>query len=143
MICYRVARQKYAGLSGEGARLYGGRFNPPGISAVYSSQSIALALLEVLVHLDKSEMPADYIVMAIRISVRKASRPRIARLFGANQMTPASFKDTFFKRPIMRVASVIVPREYNYVLFPDADGFRATIDWTEPLDFDSRLIASA
>ncbi len=34
--------------------LYGGRFNPPGIPAVYTSQSIALALLEVLVHIDKA-----------------------------------------------------------------------------------------
>ena len=54
MTCYRVVRRKYANLSGEGAMLYGGRFNPPGIPAVYTSQSIALALLEVLVHIDKA-----------------------------------------------------------------------------------------
>ena len=54
MTRYRVVRRKYADLSGEGARLYGGRFNPPGIPAVYSSQNIALALLEILVHVDKS-----------------------------------------------------------------------------------------
>jgi RES domain-containing protein len=46
MTCYRVVRRKYADLSGEGARLFGGRFNPPGIPAVYSSQNIALAVLE-------------------------------------------------------------------------------------------------
>ena len=57
MISFRVVRRKYADLKGYGARLYGGRFNPPGIPAVYSSQSIALALLEVLVHLDKAEVP--------------------------------------------------------------------------------------
>ncbi len=48
MICYRVVRRKYDNLSGQGAKLFGGRFNPPGIPAVYSSQSIALAVLEVL-----------------------------------------------------------------------------------------------
>jgi RES domain-containing protein len=68
MTCYRVVRRKYANLAGEGAGLYGGRFNPPGIPAVYTSQSIALALLEVLVHLDKIEVPPDYVVMAIRIA---------------------------------------------------------------------------
>ncbi|MHB8148190.1 MAG: RES domain-containing protein, partial [Vulcanimicrobiaceae bacterium] len=33
-------------LSGEGARLYGGRWNTPGVAALYASSSLALALLE-------------------------------------------------------------------------------------------------
>jgi RES domain-containing protein len=69
-----VVRRRYAGLAGEGARLYGGRYNPPGIPAVYTSQSIALAVLEILVHIDKAEVPNDYIVMAIGFSGRKMSR---------------------------------------------------------------------
>jgi hypothetical protein len=113
MICYRVVRRKYADLSGEGARLYGGRFNPPGIPAVYSSQSIALALLEVLVHIDKSEMPTDYIVVAVRFSAQSLSRARSAKLAGAGQVTPAHFKAAFYNRPILRVPWAIVPREYN------------------------------
>jgi len=40
-------------------------FNPVGIAAVYASDSIALAVLEVLVHLDRSELPSDYVVIAI------------------------------------------------------------------------------
>ncbi len=73
-MCFRVVRREYADLSGEGARLYGGRFNPPGIPAVYASQSIALAVLEILVHVDKSEVPNDYVVMAIRLAGRRVSR---------------------------------------------------------------------
>jgi len=65
MTSYRVVRRKYADLSGEGARLYGGRSNPAGIAAIYSAANIALAVLEVLVHVDKSEVPNDYVVMAI------------------------------------------------------------------------------
>jgi RES domain-containing protein len=45
-------------LSGEGARRVGGRFNPPGIAAVYTSESIALGVLEVLVYLDKVDPTA-------------------------------------------------------------------------------------
>src|SRR5258707_6339218 len=82
MTCYRVVRRKYADLTGQGARLYGGRFNPPGIPAVYSSKNIALALLEILVHVDKPEVPSDYIVMAMpeRVSTtkRRSSRHRSA-----------------------------------------------------------------
>jgi RES domain-containing protein len=142
MTCYRVVRRKYANLSGEGASLYGGRFNPPGISAVYTSQSIALALLEVLVHIDKAEVPIDYVVMAIRFAGQSASRLRGARLAGAGQLTPTDFKAAFHGRPILRVPSVIVPREFNYILLPEAVGFRASLDWVEPLDFDRRLVAS-
>ena len=59
-------RQRHADLSGEGARLYGGRYNPKDIPAVYASQTIALAVLEVLVHLNKWEIPEDSVLMAIQ-----------------------------------------------------------------------------
>lgn len=134
-------RRKYADLSGEGARLYGGRYNPPGIPAVYSSENIALALLEILVHVDKSEVPTDYVVMAIRFAGRSVSRPGRAELPGMGQLTAARFQEHFYHRPILRVPSVIVPRENNYVLFPEANGFDASVDWAEPLNFDSRLFA--
>ncbi len=140
MMCYRVVRRKCANLTGEGAKLYGGRFNPPGIPAVYTSQSIALALLEVLVHLDKVEVPIDYVVMAIHFAGQSVSRPRPA---AAGKFQPAGFRAALYDRPILRVRSVIVPREFNYVLFPEAVGFRAGLDWIEPLEFDGRLIASA
>jgi RES domain-containing protein len=138
---YRVVRRPYAGLTGEGARRYGGRFNPPGIPAIYTSQSIALAVLEILVHIDKSEVPADYVVMAIRVSGRQVSRRTDANLMGANQFTIAQFKASFYRWPVLRVQSVIIPREYNFVLLPEADGFMATIDWIESLSFDSRLFS--
>ncbi|MGD0771893.1 MAG: RES domain-containing protein [Candidatus Solibacter sp.] len=58
-------------MSGEGARLYGGRYNPKGIPAVYTAQSISLALLEILVHLEKSEIPEDYVAMGIELDRRQ------------------------------------------------------------------------
>ena len=49
MIVYRFAHRKFAReLSGTGARVNGGRWNPPGIPVIYTSESISLALLEVL-----------------------------------------------------------------------------------------------
>lgn len=52
MICYRIALRKYADmpLSGEGARLYGGRWNSRGTEVVYAASTLELAMLEMLVH---------------------------------------------------------------------------------------------
>jgi RES domain-containing protein len=133
-------RRPFAGLSGEGARRYGGRFNPPGIPAVYTSQSIALAVLEILVHVDKSEVPTDYVVMAIRFPGRKVRR-RPASLIDANELPADRFRTAFYRWPVLRVPSVIVPREYNFVLLPETHGFAASVEWNEPLNFDSRLFS--
>jgi RES domain-containing protein len=109
--------------------------------SIYASESIALALLEILVHVDKSEVPTDYVVMAIRFAGRNVSRPARADLPGMGQLTPARFQEYYYGRPILRVPSVIVPRENNYVLFPEADGFDASVDWVETLNFDRRLFS--
>lgn len=141
MITYRVVRRRYAGLSGEGARRYGGRFNPPGIPAIYTSESIALALLEVLVHVDKAEVPKDYVVMAIRFPSRNMLQNPGRNLIGAGQVTPDQFERRFYRRTVLRVPSIIVPREYNFILLPETARFVATVEWMEPLNFDRRLFS--
>ena len=51
---WRIVKTRYSAdaFSGEGARLYGGRWNSPGVAMVYTAGSKSLATLEVLVHLD-------------------------------------------------------------------------------------------
>ncbi|MBV8184982.1 MAG: RES domain-containing protein [Hyphomicrobiales bacterium] len=44
--------------SGEGARLFGQRWNPPGVPAIYTGTSFAVALLEVLVHANRQSPPS-------------------------------------------------------------------------------------
>lgn len=52
MLLYRIAEEQFArDLSGDGARLYGGRWNPKGIPMLYTAESVALAALEVLVRI--------------------------------------------------------------------------------------------
>lgn len=51
MLLYRVAHKKFLrDLSGEGARLYGGRWNSPGVSMVYTSLTLELAMFESIAH---------------------------------------------------------------------------------------------
>lgn len=136
MIVYRLTRRPYADLSGNGARMVGGRYNPPGVPAVYASASIALAALEVLVHIDKAEVPNDYVVMAIRFN---ASRIPTVNKLGLGSTAVSAYRSAYYSHAAIRVASVIVPREWNYVLLPEARGFAATVEWIEPFSFDTRL----
>jgi RES domain-containing protein len=51
MIVYRVTLARHAiDLTGEGARLHGGRWNPPGTPVIYTSSSVALASIECFVN---------------------------------------------------------------------------------------------
>ena len=60
MLLYRIAKKKFVeDLSGYGARLYGGRWNDKGYSALYTSSSLSLAMCETLVHCDKSVVPQN------------------------------------------------------------------------------------
>ena len=55
MRLWRLTKAEHApGLDGDGARLWGGRWNSPGVAMVYCASSLALAMLETLVHLPPS-----------------------------------------------------------------------------------------
>jgi hypothetical protein len=98
-------------------------------------------VLEVLVHVEKYEVPADYVVMAIRFPRCDMLQEPSAKLIGANQFSPTQFRERFYRWAVLRVPSVIVPREHNFVLLPESTRFEAIVEWTEPLNFDRRLFA--
>ena len=61
MRLWRVCRARHAkaAFSGDGARLYGGRWNSRGVSMVYTSTSLALAAIETFVDLEPNLRPDD------------------------------------------------------------------------------------
>jgi len=68
MIVFRLTKKKFAGsLSGEGAKRVGGRWNSIGTPMLYTSQSRALALLELAVHVPFIIQPEDYRLVSIEI----------------------------------------------------------------------------
>jgi RES domain-containing protein len=64
----RLCRQKYAELTGYGAKRSGGRWNRKGISALYTAEHASLAVVEVLVHLDRTEIPVDFVLLEISVA---------------------------------------------------------------------------
>ncbi len=83
---WRICRRPFADLSGEGARLYGGRWNSPGRPLIYAAETAALAVLEVRVHLDLDwyTLPDDYVLASIDIGslVPVERRAKVGHLRG-------------------------------------------------------------
>lgn len=72
MLLWRITRKAFVpqALAGLGARKYGGRWNSKGIAVVYSSESLELAVLEALVHLDMDLLPKDLYQISFELDDR-------------------------------------------------------------------------
>ena len=60
---WRICRRRHAGeaATGEGVRLYDGRWNSRGLRVVYGSTSLALAAVETFVNLEPNLQPKDLV----------------------------------------------------------------------------------
>jgi RES domain-containing protein len=132
-----------------GARLYGARWNSKGNAVVYLAPSRALAMLEVLVHLQPLFTPANFCLAQIEVpdnsiltldikslpnNWRDASSPSELKALG-NQFIKE------IKYLMMKVPSSVVPEEYNYLLNPGhTDINKVKIINTHPFSFDDRLL---
>jgi RES domain-containing protein len=141
---YRLVRSARAddAFSGEGARLYGGRWNPPGSPVVYASESRALAVLETFVHLTMEARTIGFLLYEItlpkRARLREASLRRPQPVSSARRAGREWLDDG--KSLALVVPSVIVPQESNYLLNVRHPQFaRLGISEPEPFSFDERL----
>ena len=150
MELWRISREAYAALDGEGARLYGARWTPRGTPAVYAASHLSLAALEYLVHIDAEDAPDD--LVALRISVpddvsELAYGP--ASVSADWQQTPSPHQcqaigSEWARRReelLLRIPSVLVPEESNVLvnpMHPDAVGVR--VIGSRPFSYDVRLL---
>ncbi|WP_186420955.1 RES family NAD+ phosphorylase [Bosea sp. CS1GBMeth4] len=139
MKAWRVARAPFADLTGEGARLYGGRWNSPGRAMVYTAENPALAILEVRVHLDLEPdlVPDDYVLIEMALG----EAPALVLETAPDDR--AAFGDAWLARAgeaVLTVPSFIAPRSFNYLVNPAHPGAGAIrIASTQPFAFDRRL----
>ena len=134
---YRIAKRRYSlnkgmMLSGRGALLYGGRWNSPGRAIVYTSGSLALATLEIAVHLNAAAKIMAYRSMALDIPDELVLPMNPADLpddWDAMQVEPGaaqSWGDAWFDEQIsavLEVPSAVIPSESNYLLNPEHPDF--------------------
>jgi RES domain-containing protein len=127
---WRIAKLKYAdsAYSGEGARLMAGRWHEAGQRVVYTSSSAALAALEVLVHTDTDLLPrTPFAPIPATLPTRlKLSRLKVEDLPADWSALPSPPQlrrlGAEWRRAgrtaVLAVPSVIVPFEWNYLLYP-------------------------
>jgi RES domain-containing protein len=152
MIVYRISSRQYAqDLSGEGASLYGGRWNPPGIRLLYTAGSISLACLEYLAHNFHVMASQNICLTKIRMKepVPLTAHTTFSLPDGWNEKTyiPASTRKIgmdFVNKAqayALKVPSAIVPGEYNFLLNPLHLHHIHTVieERVDPFTFDSRL----
>ncbi len=141
------SRRDRDAFSGEGAKLFGGRWNSPGRAVVYTAASVALAALEMLVHFDEADVLRDYSLLRVRFDdslVGELSTP-LPMNWTEPSMVAVSrgVGDAWIdggRSAVLRVPSAIVTREDNYLLNPrHADFMRIEVGRPEPFVFDPRL----
>jgi RES domain-containing protein len=153
MRVWRICKSLYsvAAFSGEGARLFAGRWNPAGVRMVYCATSLSLATLEFFVHLDPGVAPDDLVSVMAEI-------PDIPGI--SERLDPKALHDEWRKIDnlalqqiganwisSMRSAALLVPSavvdgEWNVLLNPaHIDFARIEIEAPKVFHFDERMFS--
>jgi RES domain-containing protein len=147
---WRICRRRYAAeaAKGEGAHLYGGRWNSRGVRVVYASTSLALAAMETFVNLEPNVRPADLVFIEGKIpdafeiaTLDLKNLP--ARWHETRDESLCQFGDDWMRggqSAALLVPSAAIRGEWNELLNPaHADFSRIEFRRPEPFEFDMRM----
>jgi len=144
MVVWRLQDSRFPVANSEGARLSGGRWNQPGTSAIYASEDLVLAAMEVIVH--HGGIPDNYIGIRIDIpddlEVSTIDSPTGWPDLVPDEVTAEQGTNWLNRctQAVLRVPSATMSVSgYNYLLNPaHPDLARITFSF-EPFKFDPRL----
>jgi len=142
---YRVCRARYARLDGEGARLAGGRWNSPGRAVVYMAESVALAVLENLVHMSPQDFPTGYVCVAAVLpdGLNIATEQDLRLRADLRELSSQDLGDWWIdskESAVLEVSSAVVADEHIHLLNPAHPEFaRIIVDPPALFHFDPRL----
>ncbi len=147
MLVYHLGITKFVKqLTGEGAKLHGGRWNTIGISCLYACESKALCALEFAANVLFDEMPED-------LSFTTYEIPDDCRITFLQKNLPDDWREVppsvniqewgskqLKSQLAIKVPSVIIPSEFNFVINPfHLDFKKVRIKEVELFSFDSRI----
>lgn len=148
MTLWRISN--YADLSGEGGVRVEGRWHHKGIPVVYLADSAALAMLEVLVHLeiDREDIPNNYQLLEIELpdalELAMLASEALPQGWQQRQTLTRSIGDEWLslgKQPLLKVPSAIVPHSHNFLFNPRHPlAQQAVIKSTTLHPYDVRLV---
>jgi RES domain-containing protein len=148
MRLYRLSSKRYPANDGNGASLYGGRWNHKGTALIYSAEIRALCALEILASAD--EFADDYVITPIEVpasvAIEVISVAQLPRGWNAPEPTDLT-RDIgtrwaqAVRTAVLCVPSAVIPRELNYLLNPAHSDFSQIrfSDHPEAFFFDERL----
>ena len=151
ILAYRITQRKYVltAFDGEGAKLFGGRWNSIGTKVVYTAGSLSLATLELLVHVEDISMiydrysviPVefdDFLVDAVDIN-SLPKRWNAPEIIAQTQMVGDDWVSSM-SSVALKVPSAVTTIESNYLLNPEHPDFQK-VDIKDSFNFepDSRL----
>ena len=151
MFVFRITKSAYAkDLTGTGAKLHGGRWNSKGIPIVYTSETRALATLELLAHIPYPSVPNDFVLITMEIpdqltfqSISTELLPHNWFAFPHSEST-RSIGNKWFnsgESVLLRVPSAIIKDEHNFLLNPMHPDFKfVNIVEKEPFEMDKRIL---
>ncbi len=148
---WRVVSWKWASTAfdGEGAKRYGGRWNPKGTPMTYLAGSLSLAVLELLVHLESEAALAQFACIPARfepgwVEVLQPLPPGWdAEPAGEPSRAAGAAWAESERTPLLEVPSVVIPEEPNYLLNPRHNAAaRVEIGEPRPFRIDPRLVRS-
>ena len=154
MHAFRIAKSKYIeDLSGEGARLYGGRWNRKGTPVVYLAENRALAAVEYLVHIPLLLLPSDLCIAEIALpdTVDVTHVPTETLTANWSEYPPPSSLKEIGEEWVrnglsllLRVPSAVIRGEHNVLMNPRHEHAKlVSIISIEPFEFDERLRKNA
>lgn len=151
LVLWRIVKEKHVATAfdGEGAKRYGGRWNPHGLAAVYLGGSLSLAALETFVHLTAQDAHLRFVSIRIAVpddvSVATLNLKRLPDNWRGEPPPPAcqALGGEWLREgqaALLRVPSVIVPHEENYVLNPlHPDARKIALGKPQAFGFDQRM----
>jgi RES domain-containing protein len=151
MNIYRICQSTYKDdLSGTGAELYGGRWNSKGIKALYTTQHISLAVLEILVNINRNDQMhfPDFHLLEIEIPDELISiidSKKMKKGWNLDTQYTQYIGDEFIRSRFnmaLLVPSVVVPEEHNLIINPIHKNFKQMkLKKSRLYKLDSRLFA--